>query len=68
MLGTGLGLGEEINTLDLRWKIVLITNGAASEMRIHTNVLGQLMLDRISSNLKGSSTVIMKRYGRGNQC
>ena len=34
-------------------------------MRIHTNVLGQLMLDRISSNMKGSSTVTMKRCGRG---
>ena len=70
MLGTGLGLGEEICYLDHRRKIVqgdnLITNRAASEMHIHTNVLGQLMLDWINNNLKGSSTVTMKRCGRGN--
>ena len=70
MLGTRLGLGEEICNLDLRRKIVqgdnLITNEAASEMRIHTNVLGQLMLDRISCNLKGSSTVTVKRCERCN--
>ena len=34
-------------------------------MCIHTNVLGQLMLDRIN-NLKGASTVTVKRCGRGN--
>ena len=64
MLGTRLGLGEEVCNLDLRREIVegdnLIANRAASEVRIDTNVLGQLMLDGISSNLKGTSTVTVK--------
>ena len=44
-----MGLGEEISNLDLSGKVVegdrLITNRAPSELGIHTNVLGQLILD-----------------------
>jgi hypothetical protein len=55
MLSTRLGLGEEISNLNFRRKIVerdyLITNGATSKVSINTYMLGELMLDRISSNL-----------------
>ena len=70
MLIASLSLGEEINNLDLGGKVVegdrLITNRAPSELGIHTNVLGQLMLDRISNNLKSPSVVRMKGSGGGN--
>ena len=70
MLGTRLGLGEEIGNLDLRWKVVkgdnLIANRAASEMGIYTNMFGQLMLDGISNNLKGTDTVTVKWCRRSN--
>ena len=48
MLITCLSLGEEISNLDLSGKVVegdhLITNRTPSEVGIHTNMLGQLML------------------------
>ena len=44
----------------------LITNRAPSEVGIHTNMLGQLMLGGISSNLESPSAVTVKRSGRGN--
>ena len=70
MLSTRLGFGEEISNLDLRREIVeennLILNRAASKMSINTNMLGQLMLDWINSNLKGTSTVTVKRCRSGN--
>ena len=70
MLITRLCLGEEISHLDLRGKVVkgngLVTNRTPCEMGIHTNVFGQLMLDRICSNLKSSSAVTVKRNGGGN--
>ena len=44
----------------------LITNRTPSEMGIHTNMLGQLMLGGISSNLESPSVVTVKRSGRGN--
>ena len=65
-----LGLGEEISNLDLGGKVVegdsLVTNRTPSEMSIHTNMLGQLMLDGINCNLKSPSAVIVKRSERGN--
>ena len=71
MLITRLCLGEEISHLDLCGKIVKengsVTNRAPCEVGIHTNVFGQLMLDRISSNLKSSSAVTVKRSGGGDQ-
>ena len=70
MPSTRLGLSEEIGNLDLRRKIMegnnLISNRAASKVGINTNMLGQLMLDGISSNLKGTSTVTVKRCRRDN--
>ena len=69
MLVTCLGLREEISNLDLGGKVVeedsLVTNGAPSEMGIHTNMLGQLMLGGIGCNLKNPSVVIVKRSERG---
>ena len=54
MLITRLRLGEEISHLDLCGKIVegngSVTNRAPCEVGIHTNVFGQLMLDRINNN------------------
>ena len=48
MLIASLGLGEEINNLDLSGKVVegdrLITNKTSGKVGIHANVLGQLML------------------------
>ena len=59
-----LGLGEEINNLNLSGKVVegdgLVTNRVPSKVSIYTNVLGQLMLDRIRNNLKSTSAVIVK--------
>ena len=70
MLITCLGLGEEISHLYLCGKIVEgddpVTNRAPCEVSINSNVFGQLMLDRVSSNLKGTSTVTVKSSGRGN--
>ena len=43
----------------------LITNKAPSEMCIHTNILGQLMLGGISCNLKSPSVVTVKGSERG---
>ena len=67
MLTVSLGLGEEINNLDLRGEVVegdcLVTTRAPSKVGIHTNVLGQLMLDRIHNKLKGTSAVTVKRSG-----
>ena len=67
MLITRLCLGEEISHLDLRGKIVKrdnpVTNRAPCEMSINNNVFGQLMLDRIRSNLKCPSAVTVKRRG-----
>ena len=69
MLISCLGLGKEINNLDLCGKVVegdcLVTNRAPSEVRIHTNMLGQLMLGGIDGNLKGSNAVTVKRSGGG---
>ena len=69
MLIASLGLGEEINNLDLSGKVVegdsLVTNRTLSEMSIHTNMLGQLMLGGISCNLKSPSVVTVKGSGRG---
>ena len=68
---SSLSLGEEINNLDLGGKVVegdrLVMNRASSEVGVHTNVLGQLMLDRISGNMKSTSIVIVKRSGGGNR-
>ena len=69
MLIACLGLGEEIINLDLGRKVVeednLVTNRTPSEMSIHTNMLGQLMLGGISCNLKSPSAVTVKGSGRG---
>ena len=69
MLIASLGLGEEISNLELGGKVVegdrLVTNRALSEVGIHTNMLGQLMLGRIGCNLKSPSAVTMKRSGGG---
>ena len=69
MLIACLGLGEEINNLDLGGKVVegdsQVTNRTPSEMSIHTNMLGQLMLGGISCNLKSPSAVTVKGSGRG---
>ena len=69
MLITRLCLSKEINHLDLGGKIVKengpVTNKAPCEVGIHTNVFGQLMLDRICSNLKGPSAVTVNRSGGG---
>ena len=66
-----LGFGEEINNLDLNGKVVErdrpVMNRAPSKVGIHANVLGQLMLDWINSNLKGTSAVTVKRSGGGNR-
>ena len=71
MLITRLCLGEEISHLDLRGKIVKgngpVTNRAPCEVGIHTNVFGQLMLDRISSNLKSPSAITVKRSRGGDR-
>ena len=71
MLIMRLLLGEEINHLDLCGKVVKgdspVTNRAPCEVGIHTNVFGQLMLDRISSNLKSSNAVTVKRSGGGDR-
>ena len=65
MLLTSLGLGEEINNLDLGGKIVegdrLITDRAPGEVSIHTNMLRQLMLGGIGGNLKSPSAVTVER-------
>ena len=70
MLISSLGLTEEISNLDLSGKIVegdhLITNRAPSEVSIHTNMLGQLMLGGIGVNLESPSAVTVKRSRRGN--
>ena len=70
MLITCLSLGKEINNLDLSGKVVegdcLITNRAPSEVSIHTNMLGQLMLGGIGGNLESPSVVTVKRSRRGN--
>ena len=70
MLSTRLGLGEEVSNLDLRREIVeghyLITHGATSKVSIDTNMLGELMLDRVSSNLKSTCTVTVKWCRRCN--
>ena len=67
MLITRPCLVEEISHLDLCGKIMKgnspVTNKAPCEMSIHTNVFGQLMLDRICSNLKSPSAVTVKRVG-----
>ena len=69
MLIVCLGLSEEISNLDLGGKVVegdsLVTNRTPSEMSIHTNMLGQLMLGGISCNLKSPSTITVKGSGRG---
>ena len=69
MLIMCLCLGEEINNLDLGGKVVegdsLVTNRTLSEMSIHTNMLGQLMLGGISCNLKSLSAVTVKGSGKG---
>ena len=44
----------------------LITDRTMSKMGIHTNMLGQLMLGGISSNLESPSAVTVKRSKRGN--
>ena len=71
MLITGLSLGEEVNNLDLRGKIMkgdsMIPTRAPGKVSIHADVLGQLMLDRIDDNLKGTSAVIVKRSGGDNR-
>ena len=50
-----MGFGEEINNLDISGKVVEeddpITYKTPSKVRVDANVLGQLMLDRIRSNL-----------------
>ena len=65
MLLSSLGLGEEINNLELSGKIVegdrLITNRAPEKVSIHADVLGQLILDRIGDNLKSTSVVKIGR-------
>ena len=67
MLITRLRLGKEISHLDLCGKIVKrnnpVTNRAPCEVSIHTNVFGQLMFDRISSNLKNPSAITVKILG-----
>ena len=67
MLITRLRLSEEISHLDLCGKIVKgnnpVMNRALCEVGIYTNVFGQLMLDRICSNLKSPSAVTVKRRG-----
>ena len=69
MLLTCLSLGEEISNLDLSGKVMegdrLITNKAPSEVGIHTNILGQLMLGGIGGNLESPSAVTVKSR-RGN--
>jgi len=69
VLISSLSFGEEISDLDLSGKVVegdrLVTNSAPSEVGIHTNMLGQLMLGGISCNLKSSSAVTVKRSRRG---
>ena len=69
MLIACLSLGEEISNLDLGRKVVegdsLVTNRTSSEMSIHTNILGQLMLGGISCNLKSPGAVTVKESGRG---
>ena len=68
MLITRLGLGEDISHLNLCGDIVKrdnpVTNRVACEVSINTNVLGQLMLDRIGNNLKSTSAITVKRGGR----
>ena len=70
MLVTCLSLGEEIDNLKLSREVVegnnLIMNRTLSEVGIHTNVLGQLILDRISSNLK-SPVLSQWRVGDGTE-
>ena len=65
-----LGFGEEISNLDLSRKIVegddLIMYTAPCKVCVDANVLGQLMLDRIGSNLKSLSAVTMKGSGGDN--
>ena len=64
MLIACLGLGEEISNLDLDEKVVegdrMVTNTSPSEVDVHTNMLGHLILDRIDNNLKSPSVVTMK--------
>ena len=61
MLVTGLSFGEEVCNLKLRGDIVkrnrLITDRTPGEVGINANMIGQRMLDRVSSNLKGAGTV-----------
>ena len=70
MLIACLRLGEEISHLNLCGKIVKgnnpVMNRALCEVGIYTNVFGQLMLDRICSNLKSPSVVTVKESGGGN--
>ena len=67
MLLTSLGFGEEVSNLDLSGKVVEgdrpVTNRAPGEMSIHTNMLRQLMLGGIGSNLKSPSAVTVERSG-----
>ena len=59
-----------MKNLDLGGKVVegdhLVTNKAPSEVGVPTNMLGQLMLDRIGNNLKSPSAVTVKKSGGGN--
>ena len=70
MLLTSLGLGEEINNLDLGRKVVegdrLVTDRAPGEMSIHTNMFRQVILGGIGCNLKSPSTITVERSGGGN--
>ena len=69
MLLTSLDLGEEVNNLDLGGKVVEgdrpVTNITPGEMSIHTNMLRQLMLSGIGSNLKSPSAITVERSGGG---
>ena len=67
MLIKRLRLSEEVNHLNLCGKIVKgdspVTNRAPCKVGIHTNVFGQLMLDRIRNNLNSPKAVTVKRSG-----
>ena len=69
MLISSLSLGEEISNLGFGGKVVegdrLITNRAPNKVGVHTNMFGQLMLGRISGNLKSPGAVTVKMSGGG---
>ena len=70
MLVMRLSLGKEVDNLKLSREVVkrnsLISNRTPGEVGIHSNMLGQLMLNRISNNLKSPGIVTMERSRRRN--